>query len=157
MRLHVCTLTGLWSIYLGQPWVFQVVNIDIGTGQAQASPRQRRFVPPPPRGLSTSGRRSSAGSRADSTIELDKIAVIVPEFELTVDFLPIPQVWLLSENSHPTFWIYLPPASLGKTLVFRIELISGKVIHQQSIPISQIGLSPVKLPELTSGLVEGKL
>jgi hypothetical protein len=157
MFLPATILFGAWVVCASHPLLAEPTSYFAQKPAQSAAYKQRKFVPPKlPVGLSAPGRRSSAGSRAPETIsEAEKVIAIVPEFEQVVDFLPIPQVWVLTSTPHPTFWFYVPGSSIGKTLDFRVEEASRVTVYQQSIPISQAGLLAIKLPASSPGL-EGK-
>jgi hypothetical protein len=157
MFLPATILFGAWVVCASHPLLAEPTSYFAQKPAQSAAYKQRKFVPPKlPVGLSAPGRRSSAGSRAPETIsEAEKVIAIVPEFEQVVDFLPIPQVWVLTSTPHPTFWFYVPGSSIGKILDFRVEEASRVTVYQQSIPISQAGLLAIKLPASSPGL-EGK-
>jgi Domain of Unknown Function (DUF928) len=159
MFLSAMTLFGTWVVCASRPVLAEPTSYFAQKPAQSAAYKKRKFVPPQlPPGLSAPGRRSSAGSRAPGTIsEAEKVIAIVPEFEKVVDFLPVPQVWVLTSTSHPTFWFYVPRSSIGKALDFRVEDASTVTVYRQSILISQAGLLSIKLPTSSPGLEGEKL
>ncbi len=159
MFLPATILLGVCLVCSSHPILAEPTSYFAQKPTQSAAYKQRKFVLPQlPPGLSAPGRRSSAGSRAPGTIsEAEKVIAIVPEFEKVVDFLPIPQVWVLTSTPHPTFWFYVPRSSIGKTLDFRIEKTSTVTVYRQSILVSQAGLLAIKLPTSFSGLESKKL
>ncbi|MCU0549303.1 MAG: DUF928 domain-containing protein [Leptolyngbya sp. Prado105] len=143
-------------LFLIPIWLFSLSAIE-GANLASAevvkmTRSKRRFTPPkPPRTLSTPGQRSSIGSRQpENRAKAAQITALVPEFEKVVDFLPIPQVWVLSATPHPTFWLYLQQTR-GINLEFQLEQ-SGKPIYQQSVALPPSGLVSISLPKSFVGL-----
>jgi Domain of Unknown Function (DUF928) len=159
MFLPATILLGVHLVCSSHPMLAEPTSYFAQKPAQSAAYKQRKFVPPQlPPGLSAPGRRSSAGSRAPGTISASEIVIaIVPEFEQVVDFLPIPQVWVLTSTPHPTFWFHVPRSSIGKTLDFRVEGASRITVYRQSILISQAGLLAIKLPTSFSGLESKKL
>ena len=159
------TLLILIGLLLGCPSGIGLAQPTPTTDQKVKPPkRKRRFIPPtPPLDLSTPGQRSSASSRnPGSKPSGEEIVAIVPEFERVVDFLPMPQVWVLTATPRPTFWFYVRNLQ-GATVDFQVEQVKSRSdrlqyssVYQRSVPISKEGLLSITLPDSFAGLEAGE-
>jgi hypothetical protein len=158
----VLVLTTIWCVEPSNP--VQLRPSAAVAKTIKSSKRKNRFVPPvPPANLSAPGQRNSVGSRDPGDKVAEQVVAIVPEFEQVVDFLPIPQVWVLTATARPTFWFYVVRPDVA-TLNFQVEQLqrSAKaeryvVVFQRSIPTTKEGLVAVTLPDSFVGLQAGEM
>ena len=160
--LKFLLLGPILSLTLGNNFNFLLNSVAAQAAKNHKSKSRKYFIPPkPPKDLSAPGKRSSAGSRipGESRPLSEQIVAIVPEYEKIKDYIPLPQVWVLTASPHPKFWFYVP-ASSQKCLNFSLENRSNvenkyTTIYQEKVHISNPGFVSVSLPSYLTTLKAG--